>query len=164
MAGILPRSAFLRTVGSVVHSPLRAGVIAPCEHAAARPLETVPPQPQGASDLTAPSGHPGHPPSTNPTQRLQSGLVSTQLPSCSAAVSQQPIITAQNKQRSELAFTKPNHHLPGRQCTAPAGKRFVAAGALHHPGASQDPSSAKTRHQPTGPPTNDSPLLQSVGR
>ena len=33
----LPRSVFLRAVGPVVHSPLQVGVIAPCEHAAARP-------------------------------------------------------------------------------------------------------------------------------
>ncbi len=51
-------------------------------------LETVPPQPQGASDLTAPKRPPGPPALTKPTQHCSP--VSTQLPSCSLAISEQP--------------------------------------------------------------------------
>ena len=163
MEGTLPRSVFLPAVGQVVHCPLQAGVIAPCEHAAARPGDSAAAtsgrvrfdSPKAATRATRPhQAHAALQSCLDPASILFSGHLRT---------TDQPIITAQNTQPSDFAFIKPSSQL-GRQCTAPAGKRFAAAGALHHPGASQDPSSAKTRHQPTGPPQPTTDHCPSVGR
>ncbi len=144
----MPRSAFLRAVGQLC--------TAHCRPVSSRPAImppwnlTVPPQPRGASDLTAPKRPPGPPALTKPTQHSQSGPVSTLLPSCSAAISQQPIITALNTQRSDFAFIKPNSQ-PGLQCAPPEANAWSLLVHyiihVHH----------KTPHQPkrgTHQPTN----------
>ena len=150
MGGHLAPQRLPACSGAIVHSPLQAGVIAPCDHAALEPNSAAATSgrvrfdsPKAATRATRP--HQAHTAFTvrsclDPASILFRGHLTATYHYCT--------------EHTTLRLCLHQAQFPARApVRSSRGKRLVAAGALHHPRASQDPSSAKTRHPPTHQPT-----------